>query len=201
MSTLQPVTVSDVVVRVCGRTRNGKRCEAEFIVGSGMVPDVATLYGQERDGKIDEACPLVRVEILTHEMCISCSRDYRFHNAAITMHPTQTILGMMARWAENNARALDRERLRQERAGSDRRQQERRQGDRRGQSFVADTIGKLAKDSVQRANRPKKGRKYDNTPKAKFVPTPENPKNFGQYQKAAPKPVKKEKDKKKRGKQ
>jgi len=84
-------------------------CTSQFLVGSGSVPDLTTLYEQVRDTAVDQKSPLTREEVLSTELCRSCGHDRRFREHGIRMYSTEGTLKLMASWAHQNAQVIARQ--------------------------------------------------------------------------------------------
>jgi hypothetical protein len=100
--TVTPDQSNPVQVNTCRR----EKCDAQFVAGSGVVPDLNTLYEQVRNGTVNTAYPLTRAEILSMEFCRSCGKDRMFEKYGVKTFSTDGTLRLMEQWAEKNAGIL-----------------------------------------------------------------------------------------------
>ncbi|MEK7124820.1 MAG: hypothetical protein AAB864_00245 [Patescibacteria group bacterium] len=82
-------------------------CRWSFRTASGFVPDLATLYEQVRGSTVDTEYPLTKSEVLSMELCKSCSHEHRFLKYGMQTFPTSVTLKLMESWAENNAQGKE----------------------------------------------------------------------------------------------
>lgn len=186
---VQPILETRPVRRCLGQAG---ACTSQFLVGSGSVPDLTTLYEQVRGTAVDQKFPLTREEVLSTELCRSCGHDRRFRQHGIKMYSTEGTLKLMAGWAYQNAEVIARQA--QERHRREAIEKSRnlayalRRDDDRG--FVNETLAK----APIRKPRHKKGRKHTGAPKPGW--NPNAPKNYGSAKVQTNTPSKKNKGKK-----
>jgi len=139
-------------------------CSATFIKGLSFVPDLITLYEQERETGVDKKYPLTRGEVESHEFCATCAQDFKKHD--IKTFRTSDTLRLMAGWAEANVRRISDELVRKGQAEARQAAWHERQllrvANKPDRGFVNETFAK-AKPVVERPG--KKHRTHHRVPK------------------------------------
>ena len=95
-ATVRPIPLAAKEVPTLIEEENLKNCKGHFgtcrwafKIGSGFVPDLTTLYEQVRGIAVNPRYPLTQSEVLSQELCRSCSHDHRFMKFGMRTFPTQ----------------------------------------------------------------------------------------------------------------
>jgi hypothetical protein len=98
-----PLTSTGNAVKKCA----SPNCNWQFTEGNGFVPDLPTLYEQNRGTDVRMSEPLSRAEVLQSEFCSRCVHDSRFQQFGISLFPTIETLELMEAWVRRNVSHLN----------------------------------------------------------------------------------------------